>query len=140
MSDRAETRCREEIEEIERHKYFLSERAGHDVGWEAAEEDWETHHAVTWRADRQRSSGPVSDNGALSAPACEAAAPKPAPAPSSCSTPTETAQANGAETDSACNAATAGSATEPQTTVDAPNKVKKPSWFQRLFSRNYTIL
>ncbi len=26
--------------EIERHKYFLSEKAGFDVGWEAAEKDW----------------------------------------------------------------------------------------------------
>ncbi len=30
----------EEIAEIERHKYFLSEKAGYDVGWEFAEDDW----------------------------------------------------------------------------------------------------
>ena len=30
----------EDIAEIERHKYFLSEKAGHDVGWEFAEDDW----------------------------------------------------------------------------------------------------
>ena len=30
----------DEIAEIERHKYFLSEKAGHDVGWEFAEDDW----------------------------------------------------------------------------------------------------
>ncbi|MEL6108769.1 MAG: hypothetical protein AAFU85_22405 [Planctomycetota bacterium] len=26
--------------EIEKHKYFLSEKAGHDVGWDFAEEDY----------------------------------------------------------------------------------------------------
>ena len=30
----------EEVAEIERHKYFLSEKAGYDVGWEFAEADW----------------------------------------------------------------------------------------------------
>ena len=29
--------------EIEKHKYFLSEKAGHDVGWEFAEEDYRKH-------------------------------------------------------------------------------------------------
>ena len=32
--------------EIERHKYFLSEKAGYDVGWEFAEQDWTSNHAV----------------------------------------------------------------------------------------------
>jgi hypothetical protein len=35
----------EAVEEIERHKYFLSERAGYDVGWEFAEQDWMSNHA-----------------------------------------------------------------------------------------------
>jgi len=35
----------EEIAEIERHKYFLSEKAGYDVGWEHAEQDWVSNHA-----------------------------------------------------------------------------------------------
>ena len=38
-----------EIAEIERHKYFLSEKAGHDIGWEAAEQDWELRHAEQFR-------------------------------------------------------------------------------------------
>ena len=38
-----------EIAEIERHKYFLSEKAGHDIGWEAAEQDWELRHAKQFR-------------------------------------------------------------------------------------------
>ncbi len=48
-------RSAEEIAEIERHKYFLSEKRGHDVGWEYAEADWERHHAPSWRQDRDRS-------------------------------------------------------------------------------------
>lgn len=34
----------EDIADIERHKYFLSEKAGHDVGWEFAEVDWRANH------------------------------------------------------------------------------------------------
>ncbi len=40
----------QEVAEIERHKYFLSEKAGHDVGWDFAEHDWEQHHAVQFRS------------------------------------------------------------------------------------------
>jgi hypothetical protein len=36
----------EEISEVEKHKYFLSEKAGHDVGWEYAEQDWRTRYAA----------------------------------------------------------------------------------------------
>ena len=48
-------RSSEEIAEIERHKYFLSEKQGHDVGWEFAERDWETssRREVASRARRQ---------------------------------------------------------------------------------------
>ena len=42
-------RCPEEIAEIEKHKYFLSEKAGCDVGWEAAEQDWESNYAEQFR-------------------------------------------------------------------------------------------
>ena len=42
-------RSPEEIAEIERHKYFLSEKAGHDVGWDCAEQDWEANHAEDYR-------------------------------------------------------------------------------------------
>ncbi len=35
----------ENIAEIEKHKYFLSEKAGYDVGWDAAEQDWLSNHA-----------------------------------------------------------------------------------------------
>ena len=39
----------EEVAEIEKHKYFLSEKAGFDVGWEAAEQDWLANHADQFR-------------------------------------------------------------------------------------------
>ena len=39
----------QEIDEIRRHKYFLSEKAGFDVGWENAEQDWESKHAEQFR-------------------------------------------------------------------------------------------
>jgi hypothetical protein len=38
-----------EITEIERHKYFLSEKAGYDVGWEHAASDWEENHGREFR-------------------------------------------------------------------------------------------
>lgn len=36
--------CPDQVAEIEKHKYFLSENAGYDVGWEAAEQDWLSNH------------------------------------------------------------------------------------------------
>ena len=39
----------EEVAEIERHKYFLSEKAGYDGGWDFAEQDWESNHAEHFR-------------------------------------------------------------------------------------------
>lgn len=38
-----------QMNEIERHKYFLSEKYGRDVGWEAAARDWVEKHAGKWR-------------------------------------------------------------------------------------------
>ena len=40
---------RKQLNEIERHKYLLSEKCGHDVGWETAALDWVQHHAADWR-------------------------------------------------------------------------------------------
>jgi len=42
-----------ERHEIERHKWFLSQRAGYDVGFEAARADWYRCHAFAWERDRQ---------------------------------------------------------------------------------------
>jgi len=38
-----------QLAEIERHKYFLSQKAGRDVGWETAAADWIQSHACAWR-------------------------------------------------------------------------------------------
>ncbi len=49
-----------QLREIERHKYHLSQKAGRDVGWEAAAKDWIATHASAWREwwERQADSGP----------------------------------------------------------------------------------
>ncbi|MCZ6793283.1 MAG: hypothetical protein O7J95_06685 [Planctomycetota bacterium] len=39
-----------QLEEIERHKYCLSQELGLDVGWERAADDWIESHAAQWRA------------------------------------------------------------------------------------------
>lgn len=43
-----------EREEILRHKWYESEKAGHDVGFEKALLDWVVKHRGAWRAGRQR--------------------------------------------------------------------------------------
>lgn len=35
--------------EIERHKWFLSEKRGTDVGWEYAQRDWLERHFPAWK-------------------------------------------------------------------------------------------
>ena len=42
-----------EREEIMRHKWYESEKAGHDVGFEKALLDWLVRHRATWRQKRQ---------------------------------------------------------------------------------------
>ena len=42
-----------EREEILRHKWFRSEEAGHDIGFEKALLDWIVKHRSAWRAQRQ---------------------------------------------------------------------------------------
>jgi len=46
-----------ERDEVLRHKWILSEQAGHDVGFEAALMDWAEHHRTTWRKARAKQSG-----------------------------------------------------------------------------------
>ena len=36
------------IQEIEKHKWCESQKAGHDVGFEWAREDWLLHYAKEW--------------------------------------------------------------------------------------------
>jgi len=46
-----------EREEILRHKWLESEKAGRDVGFDAALMDWITHHRSGWRSARQNREG-----------------------------------------------------------------------------------
>jgi hypothetical protein len=41
-----------EREEILRHKWIESEKAGHDIGFERALLDWVVRHRAQWRANR----------------------------------------------------------------------------------------
>lgn len=43
-----------EREEILRHKWIESEKAGRDVGFERALLDWTKRHRADWRASRQK--------------------------------------------------------------------------------------
>ena len=42
-----------EREEILRHKWLESEKAGHDIGFEQALTDWIIKHRSSWRKTRQ---------------------------------------------------------------------------------------
>ncbi|MEO0452885.1 MAG: DUF4032 domain-containing protein [Verrucomicrobiota bacterium] len=43
-----------EREEILKHKWFLSEKSGHDIGFEKALLDWIVNHRTDWREDRHK--------------------------------------------------------------------------------------
>lgn len=45
-----------EREEILRHKWIESEKAGHDIGFEKALLDWIVKHRSSWRAQRHKES------------------------------------------------------------------------------------
>jgi hypothetical protein len=45
-----------EREEILRHKWIESEKAGHDIGFEKALLDWVMRHRGSWRDNRNRQS------------------------------------------------------------------------------------
>ena len=38
-----------QLEEIERHKFLVSQQLGYDIGWEQAAMDWIERHASDWR-------------------------------------------------------------------------------------------
>jgi hypothetical protein len=42
-----------ERDEIMRHKWFESEKAGYDIGFERALADWVVKHRTKWRKSRQ---------------------------------------------------------------------------------------
>ena len=45
---------KDEKKAIEEHKYYLSEKAGHDVGWKFAYDDWKKNYSKEWRQERKR--------------------------------------------------------------------------------------
>ena len=49
-----------EREEILKHKWIESEKAGHDIGFEKALTDWVAKHKSKWRRSRQPA--PPSEN------------------------------------------------------------------------------
>jgi len=48
-----------EREEILKHKWIESEKAGHDIGFEKALLDWIVKHRSAWREKRQRLTPPT---------------------------------------------------------------------------------
>ena len=46
-----------EREEILRHKWFESEKAGRDIGFDSALVSWVVHHRAQWRKERQLAGG-----------------------------------------------------------------------------------
>lgn len=48
-----------ERDEILRHKWYESERAGRDVGFEFALTDWNLKHRAGWRRSRQNHPSPA---------------------------------------------------------------------------------
>jgi hypothetical protein len=48
-----------EHEEVLRHKWIESEKAGHDIGFDAAQVDWNLKHRPQWRKQRQQQHRPV---------------------------------------------------------------------------------
>lgn len=43
-----------EREEVMKHKWLESEKAGHDIGYERALVDWIMNHREKWRAQRRK--------------------------------------------------------------------------------------
>jgi hypothetical protein len=50
-----------EREEILRHKWLESEKAGHDIGFEQALTDWIVKHRAKWRRARQIPPPPTNE-------------------------------------------------------------------------------
>ena len=48
-----------EREEILKHKWIESEKAGHDIGFERALTDWIVKHRAKWRRERQAQAHPT---------------------------------------------------------------------------------
>jgi len=46
-----------EREEIQQYKWILSEKEGHDIGFERALTEWVAQHREIWRRKRQAAAG-----------------------------------------------------------------------------------
>ncbi len=47
-----------EREEILKHKWIESEKAGRDIGFEQALVDWKVKHSATWKKNRRAAAAP----------------------------------------------------------------------------------
>lgn len=56
-----------ELEEINRHKWIESEKAGHDIGFEQALIDWVMHHRAGWLRYRRHLREEAQKKGAVRA-------------------------------------------------------------------------
>ena len=52
-----------EHEEILRHKWLESEKAGHDIGLDLAQVDWQVKHRSRWLKEQQEKRGEVAQRG-----------------------------------------------------------------------------
>lgn len=50
-----------EAAEIALHKWYMSERAGQDVGWEFASWDWHRRYRADWLKAQESGRGPLTD-------------------------------------------------------------------------------
>jgi hypothetical protein len=49
-----------EREEILRHKWYQSEKKGHDIGFDLAQVDWRIKHRSQWRKERSQEHEPLT--------------------------------------------------------------------------------
>jgi hypothetical protein len=54
-----------EREEVLRHKWFESEKMGHDIGFEKARISWMVHHRAQWRKELQQRGSKLAVEGRL---------------------------------------------------------------------------
>ena len=54
---------KDEVEEINKHKWIESEKAGYDIGWNKALIDWDQNHKLEYTKARQnRASDVLNDS------------------------------------------------------------------------------
>ena len=128
----------EQVTEVERHKYFMSEKAGHDVGWDFAESDWRIHF------DRVRIETTEESN----VTACDVAVGESVPASSCCESNAETSVASipgltdadvtdaDATDVNATHANGTSAVLQRANAQETESSARVGSWFKRLFSKD----